>query len=99
MLVLGYYVIQIEASSKPVVAAIAGQALGGGLELALACHWRIAAANVKVREWLREQHTESLTPNAVPSLLLLFERALTTPFSKASRLIIISWLRHYPLSP
>lgn len=32
----------IERLSKPVVAAINGVCLGGGLELALGCHWRIA---------------------------------------------------------
>ena len=38
----------IEASAKPTVAAIHGFALGGGLELALGCHVRVAATGTKV---------------------------------------------------
>ena len=38
----------IEASDKPVVAAMHGTALGGGLEVALGCHYRIAAGSASL---------------------------------------------------
>ncbi len=39
---------QLESCPKPVVAAIAGVALGGGLELALSCHGRVALEGARV---------------------------------------------------
>src|SRR5438309_5408301 len=39
---------RIEDCTKPVVAAIHGTALGGGLEVALACHYRVAVPSAKL---------------------------------------------------
>ncbi len=45
---------RIETSGKPWVCALNGTAMGGGFELALACHQRIAAENPKTRVGLPE---------------------------------------------
>jgi len=39
---------RIESCRKPVVAAVHGLCLGGGLETALACHWRVASRHASV---------------------------------------------------
>lgn len=45
---LGEVIADIENSPKPVVAAIHGTALGGGLEVALGCHFRVATKDAKM---------------------------------------------------
>jgi 3-hydroxyacyl-CoA dehydrogenase len=39
---------RMEASAKPLIAAIDGVALGGGFEMALTCHWRVAGRDARV---------------------------------------------------
>ena len=45
---LGTVIDTIEASDKPVVAAIHGAALGGGCEVTLGCHYRVAVPSAKI---------------------------------------------------
>lgn len=60
---LGKLFRRIETCGKPVVAAASGTALGGGLELMLSCHYRIAADNPKAQFGLPEV-TLGLLPGA-----------------------------------
>jgi 3-hydroxyacyl-CoA dehydrogenase len=41
-------ITEIEDSTKPVIAAIGGVCMGGGLELALACHYRVGAPGARI---------------------------------------------------
>jgi 3-hydroxyacyl-CoA dehydrogenase len=45
---LNQVIAALEASEKPLVAAIFGTALGGGLEIALGCHFRVAVATARL---------------------------------------------------
>lgn len=55
--------LRLETGGKPVVAAIGGSALGGGYELALACHYRVALNAAEIEIGLPET-TLGLMPGA-----------------------------------
>ncbi|KFW67064.1 Peroxisomal bifunctional enzyme, partial [Pygoscelis adeliae] len=84
---LGPIISLIERSEKPVVAAIEGIALGGGLEVALGCHYRIA--HVKAQMGLPEV-TIGLLPGAEGTQRL--PRLIGVP----AALDIITTGRHIP---
>jgi 3-hydroxyacyl-CoA dehydrogenase/enoyl-CoA hydratase/3-hydroxybutyryl-CoA epimerase len=90
---------RIETSGKPWVCALNGTAMGGGFELALACHHRIAADNAKTRLGLPEikvglfpgaggtQRVARILPPADALQFLLKGEQLKTDRAKAMKLI------------
>ena len=90
---------RIETCGKPLVAAINGTALGGGFELCLACHHRVAADNEKTRLGLPEikvglfpgaggtQRVARMLMPADALQLLLKGEQLRLPRAKALKLI------------
>src|SRR6201997_3548225 len=89
----------IETSGKPWVAAINGLALGGGFELTLSCHYRVASDNPKTRLGLPEikvglfpgaggtQRVPRIVPPQDAMQLLLKGEAITLDKAKALNLI------------
>src|SRR6201997_2324414 len=89
----------IETSGKPWVAAINGLALGGGFELTLSCHYRVAADNPKTRLGLPEgkvglfpgaggtQRVPRIVPPQDAMQLLLKGEAVNLDKAKALKLV------------
>jgi 3-hydroxyacyl-CoA dehydrogenase / enoyl-CoA hydratase / 3-hydroxybutyryl-CoA epimerase len=89
----------IETSGKPWVAAINGLALGGGFELTLSCHYRVAADNPKTRLGLPEikvglfpgaggtQRVPRIVPPQDAMTMLLKGEALNVARAKALNLV------------
>jgi 3-hydroxyacyl-CoA dehydrogenase / enoyl-CoA hydratase / 3-hydroxybutyryl-CoA epimerase len=90
---------RIETCGKPWVCALNGTAMGGGFELALACHYRIASDDAKTRLGLPEikiglfpgaggtQRVARMLPPADALQLLLKGDQLKTDRAKAMKLI------------
>src|SRR6202166_1845356 len=89
----------IETSGKPWVAAINGLALGGGFELTLSCHYRVASDNPKTRLGLPEikiglfpgaggtQRVPRIVPPQDAMLMLLKGEAVNLAKAKTLKLI------------
>jgi 3-hydroxyacyl-CoA dehydrogenase/enoyl-CoA hydratase/3-hydroxybutyryl-CoA epimerase len=96
---LGLLYRRLETSGKPWVAAINGTAMGGGFELCLACHHRVASDNPKTRLGLPEvkvglfpgaggtQRVARMIPPADALQFLLKGDQLRTDRAKAMKLI------------
>src|SRR3954451_6061158 len=90
---------RIETCGKPWVCALNGTAMGGGFELALACHYRVAADNPKTRLGLpeikvglfpgagRTQRVARMIPPADALQFLLKGDQLKTDRAKAMKLV------------
>ena len=85
-------IASIEALGKPVIAEMHGNALGGGLEVALGCHFRIAAAGTRLGQLsdneitkLRRQHIGFIFQffNLLP--MLTAEENIVLPLSLAGQ--------------
>lgn len=99
---------RMEKSKKPIVAAINGVCLGGGLELALACHYRIATKDKRTSIGLPEvmlgllpggggtQRLPKLT--SIPTALDLALTGKTLKADKAKKLGVVDLLVA-PLGP
>jgi 3-hydroxyacyl-CoA dehydrogenase/enoyl-CoA hydratase/3-hydroxybutyryl-CoA epimerase len=79
---------RLEKLGRPVVAALTGTALGGGFEIALACHCRIALKQPKIQFGLPES-TLGLMPGAggVVRMNLLLGLAASQPFLQDGKLM------------
>src|SRR5690348_1941318 len=90
---------RIETCGKPWACALNGTAMGGGFELALACHYRVAADNAKTRLGLPEikiglfpgaggtQRVARMLPTSDALQFLLKGEQLKTDRAKAMKLI------------